>query len=411
MNKQSDIAKDVAADNSDTDHHFKPVLCVVGQSDISVWGKNSGQRLAIQFARSGVSETVSLEDAAHRNGPVIFVKADVVLDQPIVVALTKRLNLLLMSGDEGGSVPVAVATNGTNAPAVEAIFAGEPVPSDLPLLVRSPGDLDAAFWDKLRKREVPYALTLSEDKKQAIEWRMFMGTYKGATDFITLHVWPRPAYYVTRAIAPTFITPNMVTTVSAVMVVLAYYWFSQGEYGLGIIAAWMMTFLDTVDGKLARTTLTASKWGDIFDHGIDLIHPPFWYYAWGLGLAASGFMWSDQFFWTVFAVIMGGYVVQRIMEGIAIKWLGLEIHIWRPIDTFFRKITARRNPNLAIMTISAVIGRPDWGLLGVAAWTLICLVLHGVQLVQAFAVKPKGESLESWMTKPQNSPSATVAQK
>ena len=44
-----------------------------------------------------------------------------------------------------------------------------------------------------------------------------------------------------------------------------------------------MTFLDTVDGKLARTTLTSSKWGDIFDHGIDLVHPPFWYVAWGAG--------------------------------------------------------------------------------------------------------------------------------
>ncbi len=406
MNKQSKVTKtpdDVEGDNaSGVDHHFEPVLCVVGDSDISIWGRNSAERLVIQFARSGVSETVTLAQASDRNGPVIFVKADVVLDQPIVLALTKRLNLLLMSGDEGASVPVAVATNGVNAKAIEDIFAGEPVPADLPLLVRSPDDLDAAFWDKLRKREVPYALTLTTEKKQAIEWRMFMGTYKGATDFVTLHVWPRPAFYVTRAIAPTFITPNMVTTVSAVMVVLAYWWFSQGQYGLGIAAAWMMTFLDTVDGKLARTTLTASKWGDIFDHGIDLIHPPFWYYAWGLGLAASGFIWSDSYFWTVFAVIMGGYVVQRIMEGIAIQWLGLEIHIWRPIDTFFRKITARRNPNLAIMMVSAIIGRPDWGLLAVAAWTVICLVLHGVQLVQAFAVKPKGEPLQSWMTKPQS---------
>ena len=38
------------------------------------------------------------------------------------------------------------------------------------------------------------------------------------------------------------------------------------------------------------------------------------------------------------------------MEGIAIKWLGLEIHIWRRIDTLFRQITARRNPNLVILT-------------------------------------------------------------
>jgi len=381
---------------TDIAHHFQPALCIVGSEVFSVWGMTTSERLVKQFQRIGLDETISLDQARERSGPVVFVRSDVVLDQPIIPALAKRLNLFLLAGDDS-KAPVAVATNGKNANAVAKIFAGEKVPDDLHLLVRTPAELDAAFWDKLRKKEVPYALVVDEQNKDAIEWRMFMGTYKGATDFVTKHVWPRPAFYVTRAIAPTFITPNMVTTLSAVMVVLAFWWFWQGQYGLGIVAAWLMTFLDTVDGKLARTTLTASKWGDIFDHGIDLIHPPFWYYAWGVGLAAAGFTWSPSFFWWVFGAIMGGYVVQRVMEGIAIKWLGIEIHIWRPVDTFFRSITARRNPNLVIMMVGAMVGRPDWGLIGVAVWTIICLLLHGVQLVQAFAAKQSGEPLETWM--------------
>lgn len=392
------MEKDVpeVATGADISHHFQPALCVVGEVEFSIWGMTTRERLIRQFEREGLGETISLEQAEERDGPVVFVRSDVVLDQPIIPALAKRLNLLLLAGD-GSLAPVAIATNGKNASTIEKIFAGQDLPDDMAMLVRTPAELDAAFWDKLRKKEVPYALVVSPEKKDAIEWRMFMGTYKGATDFVTKHVWPRPAFYVTRAIAPTFITPNIVTSVSAVMVVLAFYWFWQGQYGLGIIAAWLMTFLDTVDGKLARTTLTASKWGDVFDHGIDLIHPPFWYYAWGVGLTVAGFNWTPSFFWMIFAAIMGGYVVQRIMEGIAIKWLGIEIHIWRPVDTFFRSITARRNPNLVIMMIGAVIGRPDWGLIAVAAWTIICLVLHGVQLVQAFAVKERGKPLETWM--------------
>jgi phosphatidylglycerophosphate synthase len=175
--------------------------------------------------------------------------------------------------------------------------------------------------------------------------------------------------------------------------------FLYGHYGWGLLAAWLMTFLDTVDGKLARTTLTSSKWGDVFDHGIDLVHPPFWYFAWGYGLVFWGIAWSSTLFWGTMAAILGGYVVQRLMEGISIKWLGLEIHIWRRIDTFFRQITARRNPNLLILTAATLIGRPDWGLLAVAAWTIICLVLHGLQLLQAFAAK-KSAPLQSWMTAP-----------
>ncbi len=113
---------------------------------------------------------------------------------------------------------------------------------------------------------------------------MFMGTYKGATDLVTKHLWPTPAFHATRALAPRGITPNMVTTIAALMTVLAFWCFLKGQFIPGLMAAWTMTFLDTVDGKLARTTLTSSKWGDIFDHGIDLVHPPFWYIAWAIGL-------------------------------------------------------------------------------------------------------------------------------
>jgi phosphatidylglycerophosphate synthase len=225
---------------------------------------------------------------------------------------------------------------------------------------------------------------------------MFMGTYKGATDVVTKHLWPVPAFHVTRWLAPLGVTPNTVTIVAAILVFVTFMLFLRGEYFWGLFAAWIMTFLDTVDGKLARTTLTSSKWGDILDHGIDLIHPPFWYVAWALGLTTSGYVWNETMFWVVICAILGGYVLQRIMEGIAIKWLGLEIHIWRPIDTLFRQITARRNPNMLILTASILITRPDWGLIAVAAWTIICLVLHGIQLIQALAARRSGP-LVSWM--------------
>jgi phosphatidylglycerophosphate synthase len=191
----------------------------------------------------------------------------------------------------------------------------------------------------------------------------------------------------------------MVTTVAALFTVLAFLLFLKGHYLTGLAAAWAMTFLDTVDGKLARTTLTSSKWGDVFDHGIDLVHPPFWYVAWAIGLGAWGFAWSPPQFWWVVGIILGGYVLQRLMEGAAIKWLGIEIHIWRRIDTLFRQVTARRNPNLILLTLFTLAGRPDWGLLAVATWTALCLVLHGIQLVQAFMAKPKDAPLQSWMSR------------
>ena len=112
--------------------------------------------------------------------------------------------------------------------------------------------------------------------------------------------------------------------------------FARGEFGFGLAAAWAMTFLDTVDGKLARVTQNSSPFGHWFDHGLDLSHPPVWWGAWALGLGVS--LGS-----VAAAVVLGGYLVGRIVEGIFILVCGFETHSWRRLDSFFRLITARRN--------------------------------------------------------------------
>ncbi|MBL8908709.1 MAG: CDP-alcohol phosphatidyltransferase family protein [Rhizobiales bacterium] len=371
-------------------------LCICGTTDLALWGSNLAERLKRQFAQAGITDVLSEADAPRREGPVIVVRADSVIDAPLIAVLRERPGLMLMSEGFGASQPLAIhAAPGTAAAAI-ASLSGSP---GGPFTASTPSALKADFWKSLRKRETPYAVRADRQRIDDIAWRMFMGTYKGATDVVTKHLWPVPAYYTTRFLAPLGVTPNMVTLVATALVFVVFWLFLEGHYGWGLAGAWLMTFLDTVDGKLARTTLTSSKWGDILDHGIDLIHPPFWYAAWALGLATIGIVWSDTTFWVVMIAILGGYILQRIMEGIAIKWLGLEIHIWRPIDTLFRQITARRNSNLVILTVSVLFGRPDLGLIAVAIWTVLCLLLHGIQLAHAFAVRRRTGRLDSWMTR------------
>ncbi len=139
----------------------------------------------------------------------------------------------------------------------------------------------------------------------------------------------------------------------------------------------MMTFLDTVDGKLARVTVSSSRLGDVLDHGLDLIHPPLWYWAWGIGLAATITPITNLsfFVWIMFF----GYIGGRLCEGAFQLWLAsFDIFIWRQLDSFNRLITARRNPNLILLTYGWMIDRPDIGFLLVVAWHLIStLVLIG----------------------------------
>jgi phosphatidylglycerophosphate synthase len=391
--------KSVALDATPGPTDFTPALCIIGENTFSLFGRTIPERIREQFRRAGVSKQITREAWTTHHGPLILVNANGVLDQPLIPALIKRPNLVITSEQATGALVLAAHVRAADAEAVAKAMENGAAVARPGLLLRAPSEMEANFWSALRKRETPYALPLEPETLAATEWRMFMGTYKGATDLVTKHLWPRPAFHATRWLAPRGVTPNMVTTVGALMTVAAFLLFLYGQFGWGLACAWAMTFLDTVDGKLARTTLTSSKWGDVFDHGIDLVHPPFWYAAWALGLAAWGIAWSSNLFWTTLAVIFGGYILQRLMEGISIKWLGLEIHIWRKVDTFFRQITARRNPNLILLTIGTLMGKPDWGLLAVAAWTAICLLLHCVQLLQAFAEQKRSGPLQSWMTK------------
>lgn len=355
---------------------------VVGDSPLRIWSLTPDERLRRQFGRAGATADV------HKAERVVLLRADWVYDDPLVRGLVAQASPCGMwSGDRcvGLVVPPSRV-----AEARVALAAGQ-APHDLPRL--APAEVAGSYNDKLRKREPPFLLPLTAAQLPAIEARVFAGSYKGVTDFVTLS-WPRAVRAVTRLCAKLRVTPNMVTCVSLVLTVLATWLFWNGRYGTGLVAAWLMAFLDSVDGKLARVTLTYTKFGDVFDHGIDLIHPPFWWWAWIVGLPAAGFHLghASLALW----VIVIGYVLQRLEEGLFIKLFGMDMHVWQRFDSRFRLVTARRNPNLAILTVAVLFSRPDLGIAVVAWWVAICLVVHAVRIVQAAIARRRGP-LTSWL--------------
>ncbi|HEY7689485.1 MAG TPA: CDP-alcohol phosphatidyltransferase family protein, partial [Dongiaceae bacterium] len=278
---------------------------------------------------------------------------------------------------------------------IEVIRGQQAESSPAGIRVVDPVGLGSSYNHALRKRAVPYALLLNEMPRHSAEWRMFMGAYKGVTDFVTKWLWPLPAFWVTRWCAAARITPNAVTAASFVLVLAALWLFATGWFAIGIIVAWLMTFLDTVDGKLARVTLTSSKWGNVFDHGIDLIHPPFWYFSWYYGIVALGLgsAWQVPALW----IIVLGYILGRLQEGFFLWQFKVEIHAWRAVDSWFRLFTARRNPNLAIMTVAVAAGQVELGFLAVAVWTVLSLAFHFLRIGQAVALRARGEPIRSWL--------------
>lgn len=331
-------------------------------------------------------------DTADEDVAGLVFRADAIFDETLVKALGQQPGKVLTN--EAGQPMAGHADNRSLLPAlVAAIEAHDQrlIPPEMTLV--DAAGLASNYNKALRRKGAPYLFELGKLPAAEIEQRMYMASYKGVTDIVTKHVWPMPALYVTRFCARYGISPNMVTLVSFICVLLATWLFAIGAFGPGLIAAWAMCFLDTVDGKLARVTLTSSKWGNVFDHGTDLVHPPFWYWAWYVGLGGAAVV-EPWVFW----VIIAGYLLGRGQEGLFMWQFGIEMHIWRPLDSAFRQITARRNPNLLILSAAVLLGAPDTGFEIVAWWTILSFAFHCVRIGQAFVARARGLALRSWLT-------------
>jgi len=147
---------------------------------------------------------------------------------------------------------------------------------------------------------------------------------------------------------------------------------------------------------------TYSSWGNAYDHGIDLVHPPFWYWAWFAGLGGT-LLLKDPLSWLstplglALIAIQIGYWVDRIIEGIFIVQHGFHIHVWRPFNSLLRIYTARRNPNTFIFMIGCILSvfvaeAAVWGFYAVAIWTWCCIVIASAAVDAV--VRPICEMLE-----------------
>jgi phosphatidylglycerophosphate synthase len=350
----------------------------------------SGERLRRSLRRAGIEDIRSWTGQSDAGRHALLIRDDYVFDHVLVTDLARTRDIVLVAED--GARVAAHVQAAMAATAVATLLERGPMPASVRRV--DPSSLSSAYDEALRKRSIPFLVPLTEDSRAQVELRTFNGSYKGVTDLVTKYVWPRPALAVTRWCAEAGISPNMVTGLSLVLVLAAMALFWHGWFLSGLAAAWGMTFLDSVDGKLARVTLTSTKFGNVFDHGIDLVHPPFWYWAWVVGVADSGLSPASLQF--LLAVIVAGYVLQRAQEGFFIARFKIEMHVWRRFDSWFRLITARRNPNLLILTVGALLARPEWGLVAVAAWTVLCFGVHCTQIVQALRHR---QPLVSWLAR------------
>ena len=333
--------------------------CIIGTCDVDWWGLSSRTRLTRQLRALGIGELPDDPPQATTADHVLRAHAAYLVDSATLGYVLEQPELALLSPVDGRAV-AALAPTDERARYAASLDQGTALPPRA--RPRTPDALER-YDEALRQAVRGMIEPISAARRDALESLLYGNAYKGITDLVTKWWWPRPARRLVGWCARAGITPNQVTITGCVLMLAACVLFWHGQYLVGLACGWIMTLLDTVDGKLARVTVQSSRFGHALDHGMDIVHPPFWYVLWGRGLGADAVAgWPLAVLdWTLVAAYLGG----RAVEGVFPVLGRCSVFAWRPFDAYARLVTARRNPCLIILTVATLAGAPAWGYLGV----------------------------------------------
>jgi phosphatidylglycerophosphate synthase len=237
-----------------------------------------------------------------------------------------------------------------------------------------------AYIKKLRRHLPPFALRVNDEATcRSTERYLFGSNYKGSTDFLTKWVYPPLVWQILRPLTKLRVTPNAVTCVGIVCCFGSVPFFGNAMWVPGLILAYVMSVLDSVDGKLARVTFQSSAQGDVLDHGTDIVHPPFWYWAWGWGLS-GGDPTSGVVVASMWMVVF--YIFDRIMETLFTASTGKSIHGYTEFDNRMRTFISRRNVNLALFTVALPLGFGIEAFYLIVGWQGLSAVYHFSRVIQ-----------------------------
>jgi len=373
---------------------------VLEESPVRLWGLTSSRRLQRQAAEMGGIDWCTSTGALPDSGLVLLLNGHFLFEIRTLRGLVASPNSILVAEPDQKAAAALVDASQIDA-VIKLVKNAATVEADTlpPGISCIDVSLIGAFDESLRSARVPLLELIDENRRRELENELYGNAYRGITDLVTKFVWPRPARQAVHLCARLGLSPNTVTTIGLMLVLAACWLFLNGHYAAGLVAGWLMTFLDTVDGKLARVTIQSSPFGHIYDHAIDLVHPPFWYIFWGMSLVdfqpVFGFDLPAMGWWLV-----AGYVVGRLVEGLFPLLGHCSVFTWRPFDAWFRLVTARRNPCLIILTLSVLAGHPDWGFVGVVLWTVLTTGILVLRFLQGLLTWLTRGPLVSWLDNP-----------
>ena len=336
----------------------------------------------VQASDSFATQLDSALQAAHGE-PLLALEADAILDSRLLRYIGQQSgSLVVYEGEDTtrtavirleGRIPTGITTNLRLPELAEAgVDQG---------IIRVMSLTEVPTYIKKLRRDLPSYLFRVTDEKQRAEAEhfLFWSNYKGSTDFFTKYVYPPLVWRMVRPLARWRVHPNVVTIVSVILTFAAVPLYAYEYWLAGFFCSYGMSVLDSVDGKLARLTFRSSWFGNILDHGTDLIHPPLWYLGWAWALG-EGDPSSIIFQATIGMTLL--YILDRVVVRMFTARTGRSLYSYTPFDTQMRTFISRRNINLPLFTVGFILGIPVFTFIFIILWQVVTFVYHISRLVQ-----------------------------
>lgn len=188
-----------------------------------------------------------------------------------------------------------------------------------------------------RRRHVPmiWSYVRTPAQAEAATDLLLACAQKGCLDWPARFLHPFVENMLTRLVLPTPVTPNHISLLVFILGLCAAYAFAIGWLWTGLVLALLIGPLDGVDGKLARTRMEFSRWGDL-EHVGDKIIEYLWYICLALYFDA---LWA----WAVAALIICFALAEALQGEFYRRFTGQQLDDAGPVERRFRLVSGRRN--------------------------------------------------------------------
>lgn len=308
---------------------------------LKVAGITVVERQRRQLLRLGavvVANAATLESAPA--APLLLIESGLIADERLIAAFLHeagqrpaRSSPLIAIGPDG--VPGGLAW----FPDGRMLADGRVLADWADLAVRAqPVDLSGTgTYSPERRRHVPLLWERPIDAVSAAKTanKLLAAAQKGCLDWPARFIHPPFENAIVRLLWPTAITPNMISLLAFLLGLYAAWCFASGALWTGLLLALIVGPIDGIDGKLARTRMEFSRWGDLEHVGDKIVE-----YAWIAGLAAAI---GTGAAWALAALIVCTALAEALQGEFYRRITGAQLDDAGRFERGYRLISGRRN--------------------------------------------------------------------